>query len=444
MGRLLLAIALVVTLVAVGAFVLSRKGRVDEIAAQGTPAEVEPADFDTTHDWPWWRGPKQNGLSSEESPATQWSGSENVVWKTKLPGEGHGSPIVIGSRIFLAAADQRSGQGLHLLVCLKRTTGEILWQREVAVGEFVAKHEKNSHASVTPASDGKRVFLPMAIDDQIRVAAYDFEGHRLWMTTCGGYASQHGYGASPTLWKHLVIVAGESLNKSFLVALHRDSGEIIWRIARGNDGSYSTPIVATVAGRDQLLISGNGQTCGYDPATGELLWYVDGPAKTTAATMTYLDDLVFSHGGYPTQNILAIRADGSGNVTDSHIVWKSSQNVPYVPSSLAVDGKLIVLADNRRLRVFDAKTGDTLTQARVGTGPDFTASVVKSGDYYFASDESGKTFVFTLGPQYDEVAVNNLGEPLFATPVILDGQIYLRSPGTLYCIGESAEPSSQP
>lgn len=444
MGRLLLAIALVVTVIAASAFVLSRKGRVDEIAAPSNPAEVEPVDFDASRDWPWWRGPKQRGLSSEASPPTQWSGSENIVWKQPLPGEGHGSPIVMGSRIFLAAANEQSGQGRQLLVCLKRATGEILWQREVAVGEFVAKHEKNSHASVTPASDGKRVFLPMAIDAQIRVAAYDLDGNRLWMTTCGSYASQNGYGASPTLWEHLVIVAGESLNKSFLVALHRDTGEIMWRIARGNEGSYSTPIVAEVAGRDQLLLSGNGQTCGYDPATGELLWFVEGPAKTTAATMAYLDDLVFSYGGYPTQTILAIRADGSGNVTGSHIVWKSTQNVPYVPSPLAVDGKLVVLADNRRLRVFDAKTGDTVAQARVGSGPDFTASLVKSGDYYFASDESGKTFVFTLDPKYDEVAVNNLGEPLFATPVILDGHIYLRSPGTLYCIGESAEPSSQP
>ncbi len=413
--------------------------RVDEIAPQARTVEAEPIAIDPEHDWPWWRGPHRDGHAVAGGIPRQWSATRNVRWRTEIPGVGHGSPAIVGQRVFLATAEgPDGGKGQQMLVCLDRTTGQELWTQQVHAGRLPSKHFKNSHASMTPACDGRAVYTTFAIDGEVRVTAFDLEGQRLWNTVAGPFSADHGYGASPALWDDLVIVLGDNDSQGFLAGLHRATGEIVWRVARDNQASYSTPIVVPVGGSPQILISGTGVTRGYDPATGQQLWQVQGPARTTAATMTVRDGWVYSYGGYPSKYVLGIRVAPEGQGWRAEIDWRFRQNVPYVSSPLVVDDWLVTLADDGRLRVLDADTGESLAQARVGGGG-FSASLVRAGDDFLASDESGTTYVFSLDPEYHELAVNRLGEPIFATPVVLDGQIFLRTRDAVYCIAEPEE-----
>lgn len=386
-------------------------------------------------DWPWWRGPNGNGVSNDAKAVTKWSATENVLWKTKVPGKGLSSPIVVDDRVFLTSADEASKK--QFVLAFDRKTGKPLWTTQAHEGGFMRKYGKNSQASATPACDGQRVYSVFINHDALHVTATDLDGKILWQKEVGKFQSEHGYGSSPVLFGSLVIVNGENVKNSFAAGLDVKSGEVIWKIDRknsGRHGNYATPLIATLAGKPQLVMTGVLEVSSYDPATGRQLWSCGGTAEVTACTVACSDTMVFATGGYPEKELLAIRADGQGNVGKSHVAWRTGKGVTYVPSPLYHDGHLYVVADGGLTTCFEAATGKEVWQGRL-TG-NFSSSPVLVGNLLYASNEAGKTFVFKTGPKFELVATNELDGGILATPTICGGRIYLRTDKELYCIGQ--------
>lgn len=412
-----------------------RLGPVQEISVRSSGLVEElPRAEPAAGDWPWWRGAGRNGVSLDTNVPITWSSTENIVWRAHVPGRGHGSPCVWGEQIFLATADE-SNQ-VQLVLCYDRTSGERLWRTPVHRAGFERKHRKNSYASSTPACDGERVYVPFLNRRAIYVTATDLEGNIVWQTEAGPFKSQHGYGASPVLYKSFVIVSGENYGQGFLAALHRETGEIMWRIKRPNVATFSSPIVAQVAGRAQLLLCGAEAVSSYNPDTGQRLWYCEGTTEVTAGTMTFGKDVVYASGGYPDKELLCIRADGSGHVTETHIVWRTNRGVAYVPSPLVHEGYLYVVNDGGIASCFEAESGRVVWRQRLRGN--FSASPTFAAGYLFVPNETGTTFVFKAGPQFELVAENSLGDGGFASPAISREQILVRTNHYLYLIGSSS------
>jgi outer membrane protein assembly factor BamB len=397
-------------------------------AAEPTLPDVAPAD------WPWWRGPTLDGKSRDQSAPTRWSATENVVWKTPIPGRGHSSPVLWGDRLFLTTADETAQT--QRVLAFDRRTGKPVWDTVAHTGGFDMKHEKNSHASGTPACDGERVYAVFVNARALHVTATDLDGKVVWQRNAGPYESQHGNGSSPVFYRKTLIVLADSMKGSFLAALDRATGEVVWKIDRpvtGRNGNYASPVVATVAGRPQLLVQGTRVTTSYDPDTGKTLWTCTGPAEVTGCTPAWDDRHVFVTGGFPEKEVMAIRADGSGDVTRTHVAWRSKKGVSYVPSPLYHAGRLYIVSDNGVATCFDAKTGREVWSERLGGA--FTSSPVLVGELVYVTNEAGRTYVLKTGPKFEQVAANDLGEGVLSTPAVAGGRIYLRTAGSLNCIG---------
>jgi outer membrane protein assembly factor BamB len=400
-------------------------------AGGGDPTPARPEAV--PGDWPWWRGPTLDGVAAGAAP-TAWGPTENIAWRTVVPGRGHSSPAVRGDRVFLTTADEEART--QSLLAFDRATGARLWQTVAHTGPLPRKNPKNSHASATPACDADRVYVAFVTADGLRVTAVDHAGKVAWQAAVGPYSSEHGYGASPVLYRRLVIVLSDSLKDNYVAALDRDTGKVVWRTARratGRHGSYGTPVVATLAGRPQLIVSGTGSTTAYDPDTGAEVWTCRGPSEVTGCTPAFTGSLVFASGGFPEKELLAIRPDGRGDVSASHVAWRAARGVTYVPSPLYHDGLLYVVDDTGIATCFDAATGKPVWRERLEGA--FTSSPVLAGGRVYVTSEAGRTFVLKAGRDYELVAANDLGEPTLATPAVAGGQLFLRTAKALYCIG---------
>jgi outer membrane protein assembly factor BamB len=272
----------------------------------------------------------------------------------------------------------------------------------------------------------------------VRVVCYDFAGTRVWDRSPGTFSSRHGFCSSPCLYKDLVIVNADQDADGYLVALDRATGAERWRTARPNQTrSYCPPVVFDVAGRKQLVLTGSKCVAGYDPDTGRQNWIVDGPTEQFVASMVERDGLVFLTAGFPTYHVMAIRPDGSGNVTTTHVVWHDATTktgAAYVPSPIVHGKNLYVVSDEGWLNCFDAATGRRRWKERLGRH--HSASPVSAGGYLFFLDDGGETWVLHAGDKLDVVARNQLGEECRASPAVAHGQIFIRTLEHLYCIGD--------
>ena len=392
-------------------------------------------------DWPWWRGPECNGIAHpDQNPPMTWSESENIAWKSPIPGRGHGSPIVVGDRVLLTAADHQRQE--QLLICLDRSNGTEVWREVVHDGGFpIEGNKKASLASTTPACDGESVFVNFLNDGAVYTTALTLaSGRRLWQQKISDYVIHQGYGSSPALYDHLVIVSADNKGGGAVSALYRDNGKIVWTRERPVKPNYPSPIILNIAGREQLLLTGCDLVTSLDPMTGREIWEVKG-ATTECVTSTVTDGThIFTSGGYPENHISAVTADGSGNE-----VWRINLR-SYVPSMLVQDGSLYAVLDAGVATCRVAATGDELWKARLGGT--FSSSPVLVGDRIYATNESGTTFVFAASPErFQLLAKNQLGNSVFATPVICDSRIYTRVAQDvagkrqefLYCLGDSIE-----
>ncbi|MDP7441609.1 MAG: PQQ-like beta-propeller repeat protein [Verrucomicrobiota bacterium] len=403
-----------------------------------------------SENWPNWRGPSGDGISLEKGIPVKWSPTENIAWRVAIPGKGHSSPVVWGNKVFLTTCLPEKEQ--RLLLCLDQRTGKKLWQKVVLNSPLETIHPLNSRASGTPATDGQHVFVTfMKADDRkipapnvgtqrlitpgkIIVAAYDLDGEQKWKINVGDFISAHGFNTCPVLFEDLVIINGDHDGDAYLVALERKTGRERWRIERENKTrSYATPIIREIGGRTQMILSGSLCVASYDPHNGKRHWIVDGPTEQFVASMVYNGEYVFVTAGYPERHILAIRPDGSGNVTDTHVAWRTNRGAAYVPSPIFAGPYLLVVADSGIASCFNAKTGKRHWMERLPGGHS-PSTVSADGLVYFTSDR-GVTTIVRPGKMFNVIARNELGEQISASPAISQGQIFLRTHQHLYCIG---------
>jgi outer membrane protein assembly factor BamB len=398
------------------------------------------ADFsklNAENDWPWWRGPSRDGHAPESAkPPTTWSETKNVVWKTSLPGRGHSSPIIVGDRIFLTTADDTKQQ--QSLIALSRKTGKQLWTKEISQGGFPKLHSKNTHATPSVACDGERLFVVLCHHETVQLTVFDLDGKQGWQKTVSQFRPrryEYGYAPSPLIYRGTVIIAAEYDGEATLTAFDRESGKEVWRTPRPGNISYSSPVVAHLAGRDQLLLSGADQVCSYDPNGGKLLWSAPGTTAATCGTMVWDGDIVFASGGYPKSETLAIKADGSGEV-----LWKNSKKC-YEQSMLATGGHLYALTDEGIVYCWRGSDGEELWNKRL-RGPVSASPVLAGGNIYWA-DEMGTVYVFKANPEkFELVSRNQLLDDSFASPAVSGNQLFLRVAKLgrqraefLYCVG---------
>jgi outer membrane protein assembly factor BamB len=394
--------------------------------------------------WPGWRGPRGDGTSEEKSVPTKWNGEtgENIAWKVATPGSGHSSPIVWEDKLFVTACVDATQE--RVLACYNKTTGEKLWQKTVIKSPLEKKHDLNSFASGTPATDGKLVYVTFLEADfggnkdrtpgEMVVAAYDFSGEQKWLKKPGRFASVHGYCSSPVIFEDLVIVNGDHDGDSYIVALNKTTGDEVWKTPRENKTrSYCTPIIREIDGRTQMILSGSKMVTSYDPRTGKLHWSIKGPTEQFVASLVYNGKLLFLTAGFPERHMLAIKPDGHGDVTDTHIVWRDQKGASYVPSPIACGDYFLVASDDGMISCFNAATGERPYKLQ-RLGKHYSASLVTAnGLVYFLADD-GIMKLVRPGPELDVVATNPLGEYTYASPAISDGKMYLRGEKHLWCI----------
>jgi outer membrane protein assembly factor BamB len=382
-------------------------------------------------DWPGWRGPTHQGVSAEKNLPTRWSATENIAWKTAVPGVGWSSPIVFGDRVFLTAA---SDDGVQCrVICLDRADGKILWNTEVFQQSVDNKAGRNSYATPTPATDGKRVY---AVFCDGSFAALDYQGNVVWTNRRQKFYSQHGLGASPILLDDLLLMPWDGSSKGpdrrvgwqtpwengALLALDTATGEIRWRGSRGPSRiAHVVPSVLRAGGAAQIVSGAGDVVQGFDPADGRRLWSVRSEGEGVVPSIVVGGGLVFS---------------ASDDPASAQIVWESKRAVPAVPSFLYADGLLFAVNDSGIAQCLQAATGEQLWQQRIG-GQHSASPILADGRVYFLSD-GGETTVIEAGRTFKLVAKNNLGEKCQASPAVSRRQIFIRAERHLYCIGAQA------
>ncbi len=385
--------------------------------------------------WPSWRGPRNDGTSLEKDVPVRWSATENVLWKTPLPGLGHASPIVWEERVFTVSCVEETEE--RVLLCMDRDSGRILWQKAVLKSPLERKHRLNSQASSTPATDGDLVYVAFLDAQEMVVAAYDFQGEQRWMARPGSFASVHGFCSSPLVHGDLVIVNGDHDGQSYLVGLDRRTGKTVWKTPREHHTrSYCVPIIRELSGRTQMILSGDKSVASYDPGTGKLHWIMDGPTEQFVASIVYNPkaDLLFMTGGFPEHHLLGLKHDGTGKIGADKILWRHNRAsmVSYVPSPISEGDYFLVVSDPGYANCLEASTGAPLWSEKLGS---HHASLVSAGGLVYFLSDAGTTTVVKPGSTYEAVAVNALGEGCFASPAISQGKIFLRADRHLYCIG---------
>ena len=393
--------------------------------------------------WPMWRGPHGDGTTTESGFPTRWTSTENVVWKTPIPGKGHSSPIVWGDRVFVTSAvedgDPKAPKD-RLLLCIDRKDGKVRWQKAMLQSPLEPVHQLNSRASSTPATDGERVYVTFLDNPKVVIAAYDFAGNEVWRVSPGEFESKHGFCSPPVLYKDLVIVncdqdAFGKTKPAYIVAVDRRTGQERWRIDRTHRiRSYCPPLIREAGGRTQMVLTGAETVASYDPDTGKQLWEVTGPTEQFVASMVYAKGLFFLTAGFPTYHVMGIKPDGSGNVTKTHVAWHvQNGGAGYVPSP-AVHGDLLFLVhDAGHATCRDALTGKLHWNQRLGKHHS-ASPVVADGRLYF-TDDDGNTFVVKADQKFELVEKNPIGEDCYASPAMSKGQIFLRGSKHLWCIG---------
>jgi outer membrane protein assembly factor BamB len=383
--------------------------------------------------WPNWRGPYGDGTSMETNLPTMWDSITNVVWKSPVPGIGHSSPIIWEDKLFTISALPETHE--KLLLCYDSKNGKLLWQKTVLKTAFENKHNDNSYASGTPATDGTLIYMSFLDENDVVVAAYDFAGNQIWLKRPGKYFSPHGYSCSPALYEDKVIINGNSQGDSFMAALSKTDGQIIWKISLENHShSFSTPIFKEMAGKMQMIFLGNKEVASYNPDDGSKYWFVNGPSEDFCASPVYNGKrgLVLISSAWPQRILLAIKPDGSGDVTESHVVWQTRPGAYYVPSPVCTDDYLYTTMTNGNVHCIEIASGNILWVENMGR--QYSSSVLANGLVYMPNDE-GLITVIKPGPTFEAIARNSIGERMNASPALSNGKIFLRGDKHIFCIG---------
>ncbi len=373
----------------------------------------------TAADWPAWRGPTRDGqAAAAENPPVKWSETENVRWRAAVRGKGHGSPTVVGDRVYLATADHATEE--QLVLCFDRATGTQVWETVVHRGNLdKGGHRNTSQASATVVSDGERLYINFLNGKAVHTTALDPAGKTLWQTRVSDFVTHQGFGSSPVVHESLVLVSADHRGGGRVAGLDRKTGTIVWQQDRPPIANYSSPAVLHAAGKTQVVVAGCNLVASFDPLSGKKLWEIEGSTEETVTTVVTDGQRVFVTGGYPRNHLAAIEADGSGKVA-----WQNGTRV-YVPSLLVRDGHLYGVLDSGAAVCWKADTGDELWREKVDR--DFYASPVMAGTRIYATNLRGVTSVFEATPtSFKLLAQNQLGDEALAAPALVGNRIYLR------------------
>jgi len=386
------------------------------------------------NDWPQFRGPTGQGHSTETGLPIEWSESRNIVWKTPVPGRGWSSPVVADGRIWLTTATKDKGTSLRALAYDVENGRELINVEVFHLRSADLTNPKNSHASPTPIVEGDRVYVHFGAQG---TAALSTSGEIIWKTRLP-YESQHGNGGSPTLYGDLLIVSCDGSDDAFVAALDKRTGKTRWRASRRQpfDQAYSTPLVIRVGERDEIVSVGAYRAAAYDPQTGKEIWrvsYADGFSNVPRPV--YGHGLVYIATGFQQPSLLAVRADGTGDVTKTHIAWTLRRAAPLTPSPLLVGDDLYVVNDGGIATCLDAKSGAPRWIQRLGGG-DYSASPVLADARIYFLSESGVATVIAPGKEFRRLATNTLDGDTLASMAIAAGSIFIRTDSHLYRIAE--------
>ncbi len=395
--------------------------------------------------WPMFRGPTGQGLSAEKGVPREWSTNSNVRWRTPIPGEGWSSPVVLGQRVFVTAATE-GGKSLRAL-CLATGDGKVVWDQSVLPQTQTRREERNSWATCTPAVDERALYV---LSFNGHFVALDHSGTPLWTNRDITFYGQHGLATSLLLFEDLVIAAfdgssdGEDKqvgwqkpwDKAVILAVDRKTGQTRWRGKRGDSRiGHATPIIWRKGAACQLISVAGDVVQGFDPHTGERLWSANSPGEGLVPSPATSEELVFSATGFGKPTILATRIGGTGNVTETHIVWRQKQNVPSIPSLLYVRPYVYALADNGTLICLQEATGEIVWRERLQTA--HGASPVYADGHLYCTAEDGTTTVLATGAEAKVVARNALPGKCQASLAVSGGQLFIRTDQGLFCIGQS-------
>jgi outer membrane protein assembly factor BamB len=419
--------------------------------------------------WPSFRGPNASGVAEGTNPPITWDleKSQNVLWKTDIPGLSHSSPIVWGNNIFVITAVSSEarptfrakdrGIGLAnddvshtwMIFALDKRNGRVLWTEKAYEGVPRAKrHVKATQANSTPVTDGRYV---VALFGSEGLACYDIKGKLLWKQDLGvlnpglwdDKESSWGHASSPIIYRDLVIVQADGHKQSFIAAFNLKDGKQAWRVERNEITSWTTPTIYQGKDRVELIANGGRYIRGYDPLTGKELWrFADNDTQVKMQAPLIANDLIYITGGYPPGRAMyAFRPGAVGDISlkpgedkNAFLAWTTSKGSPYTPTPIIYGDLFYVLADNGVLSTYDAKTGENIYQQRLPTS--FSASPVAAHGKLYLSSEDGDVFVVKAGRQYELLSRNTMGQPLMATPALSDGMLIIRSENTIYALSE--------
>jgi outer membrane protein assembly factor BamB len=390
-------------------------------------------------DWPEFRGPDGQGHARGSLP-TEWGPDRNVAWKQAIPGSGWSSPVVSGGRVYLTAAvpvEKSPTKDLSLrALCLDAKSGRVVWDVE-AIRQNGARvpgiQSKNSNASPTPIVAGKRLYVHFG---HLGTACLDLDGKVIWRQTELRYAPVHGNGGSPILVDDLLIFSIDGDDKQCVVALGAADGRVKWKTDRRSRAykkfSFHTPLLIEVNGKQQVISAGSDVASAYDPKTGEEIWHVRYEGYSVIPRPVYGHGLLYIVTGYDRPSLIAVRPDGKGDVTNTHVAWRMTRNAPHTPSPLLVGDELYTVSDGGWASCLDAKTGRVHWSERLGGG--FSASPLTADGKVYFQNEAGVGFVVRAGTKYELLAKNDLKERTLASYAAADGALFIRTAKHLYRI----------
>lgn len=412
----------------------------------------------SAENWPEWRGPDRNGVSREKNLPTKWSATENVKWKVALPEPGNSTPIVWGDKIFLT--QPLEAEGKRQVVCFDRANGKQLWAKGVSHPAKEPTHETNPQGSPSPATDGERV---IAWFGSAGLVCYDMEGKELWKRDLGKQTHQWGYASSPVIHKELCFLYFGPGPRTFLIAVNKKSGETAWKIdyeekqpAKRTDGfagqrdgvigSWSTPIVVSANGREELINTIPEYIVGYDPASGKELWRCGGLNPLVYTSPVYGEGVVVAMGGFHGPTV-AVKPGGNGDVTATHKVFESGKTENRLGSAVIKDGRAYVMTMPGIVECLDLKTGQMLWRERArgrGAKSDSWSSMVLAGDKIYVLNKSSETLVLSAGPTFEILGINSLtGEDTNSSLAVSNGEIFIRTHEHLWCISATTKTAAR-
>lgn len=423
--------------------------------------------------WPQFRGPLGTGEAPRATPPLEWSEDKNVKWKTPLPGLGHSSPVVWGQRVFVTAAvpigeklepRYTDAPGAHdnlpvtqrhkfVVLAIDRASGKIVWEN--VVHEALPRdqgHFTASLASASPVTDGEHLFAHFG---SYGLYCLDFEGNVVWQKMLGEMWTKHGHGegASPALYGNVIAINWDHEGDSFIVALDKNTGKELWKVAREEDTSWCTPIIvdlsvtrsvsegpSSIDESIQLIVPGTNRLRGYDLTTGKVLWECGGLSSNIVATPVAADGMLFAGSSYEKRALLAIHLDGAaGDITETrHVAWLRSRGTPYVPSPLYHEGVLYFLTHYQNVMTgVNGLTGEDQPGAfRLPGLRDIYSSPIAAGGHIYVTDRDGGTLVFRPVDTPEPLAVNRLNDTFSATAAAAGKEIFLRGERFLYSVAE--------